>query len=184
MIESNYKLPPILGISGYAGAGKTTVGQMLAEKTMLPVHHLADPIKTIVKKIDPYDSNGILLSTHLEIGGEARAKELHDTYRTTLREVGEGVRAVMPGFWIAALAGEAVGAPLAIIPDIRLPIEADQCQILINVVRPGIESDGHSTEQNMAGYATHHLRNDGNLADLEYKTDRLVEDLGLEPNEY
>lgn len=184
MIETEFKLPPLLGISGFKGSGKTTVGRMLAARTRLPVHHLADPIKAIVRQIDPYDSDGILLSTHTEIGGEGRAKSHHDKYRHTLRELGEGVRAIMPSIWLAALAELSAGAPLVIVPDVRLPIEADQCQAVINVTRPTVVSDGHNTERDISTLATHHLVNDGDLADLAQKVDRIVEDLGLEPNEY
>lgn len=178
------ELPAVFGISGFKGSGKTTVGRLLAQATKLPVMHLADPIKDIVKKVDPYDSAGILLSTHLSIGGEAKAKQDHDTYRHTLREVGEGVREVVPVFWLSALAQRAQGMHAVIVPDVRLPIEADVCRILINVTRPGVESDGHSTERDMTGYATHHLANDGDLADLAAKVQQIVDDLELEPNEY
>lgn len=183
-LTTSTSLPQVIGISGYARSGKTTVGRLIAEKTRINVHHLADPIRDLVKRIDPYDSDGILLSTRLEIGGEEHAKQTHDRYRHTLREVGEGVREILPSIWIAALADRATGAPAVVVPDVRRPFEADQCAIVINVTRPGIVSDGHCTEIDMSGYATHHIRNDGTLVDLELKVDALVADLGLEPNEY
>lgn len=184
MIQDTKELPTILGISGFKGSGKTTVGHMLSRATRLPVVHLADPIKQIVNKIDPYDSAGILLSTHLAIGGEDKAKTDHDTYRHTLREIGEGVRDIIPVFWLSALARQTEGMHAVIVPDVRLPLEADACRILINVTRPGTRSDGHNTEQDMAGYATHHLANDSDLDDLAAKVRRIVDDLELEPNEY
>lgn len=184
MIQDIKELPQIIGISGYKGSGKTTVGNLIGRATRLPVVHLADPIKKIVGKIDPYDSAGILLSTHLEIGGEAKAKRDHDTYRHTLRELGEGVRDILPAVWLSALAQDTQGMHTVIVPDVRLPIEAEACRVLINVTRPGIESDGHSTERDMAGHATHHLRNDGDLNALAAKVQAIVDDLELEPNEY
>lgn len=184
MIQDIKELPQIIGISGYKGSGKTTIGDMIGRATRLPVKHIADPIKRIVEKIDPYDSAGILLSTHLEIGGEAKAKRDHDTYRHTLRELGEGVRSVLPAVWLSALAQDTQGMRAIVVPDVRLPIEAEACAVLINVTRPGVESDGHDTERNMQGYATHHLRNDGDMNDLAVKVQAIVNDLELEPNEY
>lgn len=177
-------MPQLIGISGYARSGKTTVGRLIAQRTRLNVHHFADPIRDLVKRIDPYDSDGILLSTRLEIGGEDHAKQTHDRYRHTLRELGEGVREILPSIWVAALADRATGAPAVIVPDVRRPFEAEQCAIVINVTRPGIGADGHDTEQDLSGLATHHVANDGTLLDLELKIDRLVDDLGLEPHEY
>ena len=183
-ITDTAELPRIIGISGYSGAGKTAVGYMIAEETRLPVVHMADPLKRIIRELDPFDQHGVLLSTYLEIGGEAKAKADHDKYRHALRTIGEGVRDILPAFWLRALAKECVGMHSVIVPDIRHPEDADACAVLLNVTRPGVNSDGHSTERDMSALASHHLYNNGDLATLAAKVHAFVNDLEISPNEY
>lgn len=170
----------ILGITGFKGSGKTTVGRMLSSELRLPVFHLADPIKDIVHTLDPYDSKGVRVSSYME-GGEAMVKAHHDEYRRSLRVIGEGIRKARPSFWIEVLEDRARGHPDVIVPDIRFPLEAECCATIINVVRPGIESDGDETEQDMSMFAYKEIINDGSLGDLAGKVERLMHDLELEP---
>lgn len=175
----------IIGLTGFKGSGKTTAGRMLSAVLGVPVFHLADPIREIVNNLDPFDSKGVRLSTYIAGGGEAEAKSKHDQYRHTLRAVGEGVRKAHPTFWIERLAERAAGHRGVIVPDIRLPLEAQVCDVIIHIERPGVVSDGHETEQDLRMYSGFVVKNDGTKSDLAAKLAAIISDIGLEgPREY
>ena len=175
----------IIGLTGFKGSGKTTAGRMLSAALNLPVMHLADPIKEIVTALDPFDSKGIRLSTYTPDGGEAEAKAKHDQYRHALRSIGEGVRELNPTFWLESLAVRASGHRGVIVPDIRFPLEAQACDVIIHITRPGFESDGHMTERDMRQYAGIIVANNGTKADLAAKLAEVINDIGIEgPREY
>ena len=175
----------IIGITGFKGSGKTTAGRMLSAALNLPVIHLADPIREIVNNLDPFDSKGVRLSTYTAAGGEAEAKAKHDQYRHALRTIGEGVRKASPTFWLERLAESAAGHRGVIVPDIRFPLEAQVCDVTIHITRPGFESDGHVTEQDMHQYAGIIVANNGTKADLAAKLAEVIGDIGIEgPREY
>src|SRR5690606_42003027 len=80
----------------------------------------------------------------------------YTTLFRSLRTIGEGVRDILPAFWLRALAKECVGMHSVIVPDIRHPEDADACAVLLNVTRPGVNSDGHSTERDMSPRSEEH----------------------------
>lgn len=179
-MEVNESDSVVVGLSGYAGSGKTTVGRMMAERTGGQVVHFADPIKKMVLAIDPLSSDGVLASAAINAWGETEAKLRHDTYRHTLRTVGESVRALEPSFWINQLAPKLVGVPLTFVPDVRTQHEAAFCSIVLSVTRPGIIPDDHPTETDGRHWCAAEIVNDGDLSDLERKVDQVLEVMGWE----
>lgn len=174
----------VVGFSGFKGSGKTTAATMLASHIGAPVMHFADPIKEIVRNLDPFDSKGALLSTYMEIGGESVAKREHDTYRDYLRTIGEGVRKVDETVWVNALLRRAAGMPVIVVGDVRFPTERLACDILINITRNGVDSDGDETEQDMSAYADMHIKNDGEISDLAATIQNICDDFDWEPITY
>lgn len=180
MIEQTVRDTVHIGITGFQGAGKTTVGTMLAEKLNARVLHIADPIKTIVRDLNPHDFSGVPLSAVLESEGEGFAKENHLPYRQHLRGIGEAIRHRNPGFWWDWLMDRSTGLRCVIVPDVRFQYEADKCAVIIHVDRPGVESTGHDSDTDMRHHADVIINNDGTLDDLREKVSRFVDDLELE----
>lgn len=158
-----------VGVSGFQGAGKTTVSNILSQQTGMPVFHVADPIKDLVYDLNPLDADGMSLLTHFDIHGEAASKRTHSEYRRYLQVIGEHVRDMDESFWFDWLRFRARGYQGVIVGDVRFPYEVEQCPMLVNVVRPGVESTGHVSDADMSGYATHTIINDGSLDDLATK---------------
>ncbi|MCQ9385098.1 hypothetical protein [Brevibacterium moorei] len=165
-----------VGVAGLKGSGKTTFGKILADKIHVPVMHLADPIKKIVRDANPGSSQGLLLSS---CDDDLEAKRLHDRYRPSLIAVGEGIREYCPDFWVQCLIHDAEGADIVIVPDVRLPVEAGLMDVIVYVERPGVVSDGSDTERDMSRYASMTVYNDGTLRDLERKAAEVINELGL-----
>ena len=71
------------------------------------------------------------------------------------------------------------GVDCLVITDLRYPNEAERVLNLggvnLEVIRPGLESDGHASEQPLPReYVTYQIINDGTLMDLRYKVEKFL----------
>lgn len=162
----------LIGVAGYQRSGKSTAAAILGKQLNSPVIAFADPIKDIVSNLDPYDSSGVRVSGY---GGEDMAKAMHDDYRNALRAVGEGVRKIDDTFWARTAIERVEGYPVAVVQDVRFPLEAGLCGLLLWIQRPGVESDGDETERDLSKFAQVIVVNDGTERDLEKKMESFVE---------
>lgn len=195
--------PMVVGLTGYARSGKSTVAEYLHNKHGFTVLHFADALKAMAKRIDPLldfdgDDNPVHLSDLLTPEGEFPAvfpednvKVQYPEYRRFLQRLGtEGLRYLDDRFWLEQLYREISrlshhGVDKFVIPDCRFPNEAqfifdelpmDGCvTALVEVVRPGVERGTHASEAYAGRMGENwELVNDGTLMELAGKTDDLV----------
>lgn len=183
----------VIGLTGYAGAGKSTVANYLVEAHGYTRLSLAAPLKKMVLTLDPYVSSGFddqfyRVSEILDNHGETAAKVLFPEYRRLLQVLGtDCIRSIDPEFWIKAAENSLTdddGNPEGkyVFDDVRFPNEADLIKKygeygLWNVVRPGYEAvNGHSSEAHAGKMGENlHVINDYSLVELHSQLDMMLE---------
>ncbi len=150
-----------IGIAGYAGSGKDTVGQMLSDILDYPVEHFADTMRHMLYAINP-DITGAdeaSLQRNVDTIGWDAAKRKFPQVREMLQRLGtEGGRDIFgENFWIDNLfdqfpqhGGEMYHG--RIIPDVRFANEAkaikDAGGFVVRVDRPGVgPANAHASER-------------------------------------
>lgn len=167
----------VVGITGYAEAGKSTVADRLVEEHGFDRLSFATPVKEMMRKMDPILGGGqyddyehleyVRLSTLLEDGYSER--EIKDSrfgkeYRRLIKTFAtECIREEDPDFWVRAALKKLTNPDgRYVFDDVRFPNEAHGLKyipgegrsftrgILVNVIRPGHDNgltDGHESEE-------------------------------------
>lgn len=171
---------PLIGLCGFARAGKDTVGHILVERHGFTRVAFADPLKQLAAAVDPVldveDGNRIRRYTDtLTAEGEAYVKDAYPEYRRFLQALGLGVRQVLGAdTWVDAAMAQIsrIGGPV-VVTDVRFPNEVDairQCGGQVWLVdRPGLQPDlSHVSEQlPQTVVPDMTVVNDGDLPDLQ-----------------
>ena len=160
----------VIGLTGFAGAGKSTVAEYLVKEHGFTRLSFAAPLKKMLRTLNPimglnplahseatqvitleqvFNNSAILDETHL------KASKYGDEYRRLLQVLGtDCIRAVDPEFWVkAAIAQMTDENAKYVFDDARFPNEAQIISHynvfgLWNVTRPGYEAvNGHASEQ-------------------------------------
>ncbi len=137
----------VIGLTGYARAGKDTVGEILCSDYGFTRLAFADVLKDTALGADPYVRTRIgshqRLSSLIEHIGWERAKE-NDDVRRFLQNLGLSVRDnIGSDTWLTPVisAVRSGSAPGYVITDVRFPNEAqavrDAGGFLVRVTRPG-----------------------------------------------
>lgn len=178
----------IIGLTGYAASGKSTVANYLVEKHGFERVSFAGPLKKMLRTLNPIlsvtdneggDEYGLTRAGEIfELGWTENAvkedPEMGPEYRRLLQVLGtDCIRAVDPEFWVNAAMTPLVPGAKYVFDDVRFPNEADVIKelnpdCLWNIVRPGTEAvNGHTSEQ-WAGKLGErfHIINDYSLQDL------------------
>jgi hypothetical protein len=174
-------LPLVIGIAGAKRSGKSTVARFFQSHHFYQPKSFADPLKAMALAIDPIvhvDRDGVLrLSEVVEVEGWESAKESTPEVRRFLQRLGtEGVRGTFGGTaWVDLL------FPVdrrTVIADVRFPEEVQAVManrgVVIRVVRPGAEGDGHASERALDDYDLPVVVNDGAIEELWRKAERAV----------
>jgi hypothetical protein len=148
----------VVGLTGYAGAGKSTAAQYLVERHGFTRLSFAAPLKKMLLTLDPYvssdfDDQCYRVSEILDTHGETAAKKLFPEYRRLLQVLGtDCIRAVDENFWLNAAMGH-IGDGKYVFDDVRFPNEAAAIADLNplglwNVGRNAVHAaNGHSSEK-------------------------------------
>lgn len=176
----------LIGITGYARAGKDTVGKIL---TSAPYNFVrvsfADPLKQMALDIDPLVAEGVHLQPYVEMWGWETAKE-HPEVRRFLQRLGsEGIRKnVCKTFWLDKGITEATllleRGFNVVMTDPRFPNEAQAIKQIggeiWRVFRPGTEPiNGHTSETSIDTIShDRSINNDGEILDLEVKIATMI----------
>jgi hypothetical protein len=163
----------VLGLTGYAGAGKSTVANYLVEEHGFTRLSFAAPLKKMLRTLDPivgtfagYSANSRRhLATPVSLshvfadndGDElaVKAGPFGDEYRRLLQVLGtDCIRAVDEDFWVKAAINQMTDDNgKYVFDDCRFPNEAEVISEfnafgLWNVTRPGYEAvNGHDSEK-------------------------------------
>ena len=186
----------IIGLTGLAGAGKSTVANHLVEKHGFERVSFAGPLKKMLRTLNPIlsvtdneggDEYGLTRAGEIfELGWTENAvkedPEMGPEYRRLMQVLGtECIRAVDPDFWTKAARAMLEPGKDYVFDDVRFPNEAEVVtelnpDCLWNIVRPGTEqSNGHASEQ-WAGKLGErfHIINDYSLEDLYAQTGAIL----------
>lgn len=182
---------PWIALTGAAGAGKDTVGQLLVEHYDYERVAFGDAVREAVLDLDPFvpvDSyRHVRVSALVESYGWERAKRMFPEVRRLLQAFGtDAIRTLDPEFWVDVAQDKALALPRAVVfTDCRFQNEADmvvdQGGIVVLVERDtdlDANAIGHATEQ---GYRTIQpdwiISNIGTLDDLRDAIDTIMEDI-------
>lgn len=174
----------IVGVSGYAGAGKDSVARVLVERQGMARYAFADAIKAVLADIDPFVTELGEWDDRLseldrpdpaQPGGiDWERVKLSSEVRRLLQSLGVAARAhIHPDVWVDAVMRriDAAGGD-AVISDVRFPNEAraikERGGIIWRVARPGVgPANAHESETALDRWpfdAT--IANNGTLDDL------------------
>jgi hypothetical protein len=152
--------PTLLGLSGFAGAGKDRLAaELAAADPRWRRVAFADPLREMVAAIDP-TVRGAPLSTWLKVYDWDAAKRhplIGREIRRILQDTGLAVRDIVGSTtWVDIALGRALTAP-TVITDVRFRNEAqairDRGGMVVRVDRPGVgPANSHVSEHDLAGF--------------------------------
>jgi hypothetical protein len=173
----------VIGLSGYARAGKDTVASIICEYANFEQRSFATPLKAMLAALDP------------RIGGRRRVSDLlcfHDwegakgnpEVRRLLQRLGTeaGRRILGDDIWIDTLF-HAHSSGRIVVSDVRFPNEAeaikDRGGIMVRISRPGYGPvNGHPSETALDSFDFDaHIMNDGSIDDLHGSVAPLIDEV-------
>lgn len=154
----------IIGLTGYAASGKSTVANYLVEKHGFERVSFAGPLKKMLRTLNPIlsvtdneggDEYGLTRAGEIfELGWTENAvkedPEMGPEYRRLLQVLGtDCIRAVDPEFWVNAAMTPLVPGAKYVFDDVRFPNEAAVISPWSRwqVIRPGRTQGEHASEQ-------------------------------------
>jgi hypothetical protein len=173
-----------VGVAGYAGAGKdTAVEHMVASHGFSRVA-FADPLREFAAAVNPIvgfdaEAGPIRYNDALASVGYTQAKIDFPEVRNLLQKIGtEGARETFwDSFWVdlALRRSEELGGRVAF-SDCRFPNEAQQCDFVVWVDRPGVKPvNAHPSDNSMNDWDFDYvLLNDSDFNDLYEQIDAMV----------
>lgn len=180
----------LIGLCGYAGAGKDTAAQILIEELYFQRVAFADPIKSALLALDPYvpgDGTFIRLSQFIEDRDWAEVKEYPEVRRLMQilgTEVGRNL--FDPEIWVK-LAESKILSTMAVgntvVTDVRFPNEARVIKkhggTLVRVSRPGFGPvNEHVSDRASENWTyDYFVENDSTVEALHEKMQKLVQEL-------
>ena len=171
----------VIGLSGYARAGKDTAARIIVERHGFVRAAFADALKQVLVGLDPLVPDGVHLSTILaELpGGIEDAKAIPEVRQLLQRLGNEAGRSVLgEDVWVRTLFER---CPVrTVISDCRYPNEAEAIRarggLVIRVERPGYGPiNGHTSEIALDGFDFDSvIDNDGTVEDLADKLEAVL----------
>lgn len=146
----------VIGLTGYAGSGKSTVANYLVEQHGFTRLSFAKPLKDMLRKLNPFISEGGDRTSYvLHELGEGCVKQSFPEYRRLLQVLGtDCIRAIDPDFWVKAAVAQMTDTNgKYVFDDVRFPNEAEvisgyNVMGLWNIEVPGLHAaNGHASEQ-------------------------------------
>lgn len=169
----------VLGISGWARAGKDTAADWLVEHRGFTKRSFAAPIKSALKKLSPsIDVEGmhVPLETAVRLLGWEALKSVSNEVRPLLQRFGTEVGREMFGenFWVEFAINSIPDGSKVVFADVRYPNEADAIKELggevwrINREGFGAAND-HESEHALNGYDFDAVINNSDTIETLYK---------------
>lgn len=178
-----------IGLTGFARAGKDTVGKILCDHHGFTRVAFADRLKQLAIDLDPIlpvSHNGETYNAHLSeavacSGSLDAAKVEYPEVRAYLQTLGVAVRNRLgEDAWINAALGSRSTSERIVVTDCRFPNEAKAIRShggrVLRVLRPGVSAaNGHVSERPLPdNLIDGEIFNAGSLTDLEVGVDRVL----------
>lgn len=168
--------PRLVGISGFAGAGKDSVALQLAERHGYERVAFADKVKALAVALDP------TLAAQVEAGTPLDELKGEPSVRRWLQDVGLAVRKVLDeDVWVRVAIDDLDPRGRYVITDMRFSNELAAIRarggIAVRIERPGVgPANDHPSELELADRDDWDLVvvNDGGLFDLGEAADRIA----------
>jgi hypothetical protein len=189
----------VIGLTGAAGSGKTTVAGHMVENWYTERRAFADSLKRMLRRFLEDQGVGLAEACRMTSGD---LKEVPTEYlggrspREAMQTLGtEWGRTLSPSLWIDAwrrsvekLALETSADEedlIVVVDDVRFPNEVEAIRslggIIVRIERPGAGLDGargaHASETADLGEPDHAIENDGSLRKLGWTVDALMADV-------
>lgn len=169
----------IIGLQGYAGSGKSTVADYLAKRHGFARRHIKEPIAdmtyALLEAVNLGEASNAYLDGDLkrtpipELGGRS-ATEIQQFLGTEF-----GRNFIHPDIWLDIWSAWAAQHPKVVQESVRFANEAERCDVIWEVRRPGYEAlNGHVSEA-LPAEADVVLVNDGDLELLYRQVDHAIE---------
>ena len=155
----------LIGVNGFKGAGKDTIADYLVAKHNFRKISFADPLKDLVCKMLEINREDLERYKNIDVDVQFRGRPI--TFRKFLQNLGDGARDVFGGdFWIEQAIEKISPGHHYVFSDARYDNELLAIRgydgYNIQVIRPGVESDGHASEMPPnINYIDYLIRNDG-----------------------
>lgn len=181
---------PIIGLTGWAGAGKSTVASLLAAEHGYMVKPLAGPVIDGLRALDPIigwvAGQPVRLNAAIDSLGWDVTKRTYAEARRLAQRFGTEVGRQQFGadVWVDRMWWTLQGVPdmiPVVIPDVRFPNEAqlvyDIGGFIVRVERPGLARQSDHESEQYAGNILPDwvLLNAGSLSDLTNETRKVAE---------
>lgn len=178
-------VPSIIGLAGYARAGKDSVGEIIHRLYGHNVLSFSDILREFLYAQDLYIPNrghAIRLNEVVDHYGWEKAREEYPYIRTLQQTTGEeaGRGVLHTQVWVTAWHHRVVAGGLWVNPSVRYPNEVDLIQnaggVVLRVQRPGVGPvNDHISDRALEGRELDGLIiNDGSLVDLEGEVQRVL----------
>jgi hypothetical protein len=173
--------PFLLGLSGYAGAGKDELGKATGFQRVA----FADPMREAMVTLNPkIQCRRRLADTVQELGWDA-AKRAYPEIRELLQRFGTEVGRELFGenVWVDLAVNNLTPGDKYVVTDVRFPNEAQKIKemggFVYRINRPGVEPpNAHYSERALADWKFDgFVENDGTLDDLAVTAKNLVEEV-------
>jgi hypothetical protein len=180
----------LIGVSGYAQAGKDTFADTLVRHYGFVKRSFADPIRQAMELLNPIvdgmHSSGLRYSEAVETFGYNAAKDMYPEIRVLLQRLGTevGREIIGPHVWIDALFRSRPISERTVITDVRFPNEAEAIWFygghMVRVTRPSVGrvNDHPSEDQDFKVDTIVH--NDSTLYDLSMSAHTLMRELTID----
>ena len=176
----------IIGLQGYAGSGKSTVAQYLATEHGFARRHIKAPISSVVwtllyeagvgeSGLDwiKYTDGELKNDPIPQLGGRS-GRDLQQFLGTEF-----GRNFIHPDIWLDIWSAWAAQHPKVVQESVRFANEAERCDVVWEVRRPGYEAlNGHVSEA-LPAEADVVIENAGGVEELYYAVDRILADYAL-----
>lgn len=163
----------VVGLCGYAGAGKSTVAQHLVHNHCFVLHPFAGPLKAMIRCLGLADEhiNGKLKETPCEMLGGLPPRHAMQTLGTEW-----GREMIHPDLWVKAWSATlpSNSVPGIVADDVRFENEMLAIRrmggLVIEVARPGVTGGTHASE--VIDFQTDRvILNSGTITDLQERID-------------
>ena len=144
-MKSNTFGVPIIGITGYAQSGKSTLGELIVHHNGALHANFADLMRNFLYAINPLVTPKSRIQDLVDHLGWERAKVGYPEVRRLMQRLGTDAGRKLFGetFWVDQFFANVGKTDLLVISDVRFPNEAqaikDRGGIIVRIVRDGCE---------------------------------------------